>query len=772
MKNIAIITLAVLVALVWAIPSMAAITGTAHEIAGVAGGACAACHIPHASGGDRLWVENPVSGATPPTEYGTKAVSPLCGYCHYDNMGGNTGAAWSSSNVYDVESHGHAALMDDTTLPYGHEDSGLPYMDDANDGTIECTTCHNVHDDTERPFLRVDINTLCGVCHGTRLHQGSGWESYTYNTAPTLAAWGASLGTDNPGSHPVGTDILGDTASTTKPVNIPNIMRVATTSGPTNWTLGGHLTDGGTDQTTGGVICISCHAVHGIQYDSGFTTSGLDAGGADDTAPWANFLAVEQAAVTIGPLNRSVANGEGEANYLCEACHTGTTPDSVYNHSAVNTSAPNPGATAFGHPVDDMNVINPGDWVTAFPADWPEGPGYTGSDSDPNVICQSCHGVHIAADAARDDYAVAGNPSASTYMLRDSNAQICSTCHTAAPGHHPVGKTYNSVGADYLTNTTGAGSDTLDCATCHSANGAHNWTGAGSVGLDPNWVPVENARYATYDTDLGKTCMDCHYQLTGVFRYSPLLQDGGSGGMEDEAGYEDHGDVSHYIGEIDPRAVYTLGANNDNYWTAGDGTGLGGAINPQTTDWSTAGGVAGGYSRFGGDATTPVIVCESCHELEPDKSNATHLLLGEVFTDQAQGAMARDTDQFCEGCHLPVGTHPLTGDTVGRTGAGLSTDTTVDWLDDPSAAGTTGPTMGSVAQGTMSCDSCHQVHDAPDEALTFILDVDPGYLSSVGQTVTDGSTAAYSTSYANIIDDKSSNMVNYQGFCDKCHPYE
>jgi predicted CXXCH cytochrome family protein len=771
MKKLAIIAVAVAVALVWSIPAMAAITGTAHEISGVAGGACAACHIPHASGGDRLWVENPVSG-TAPTEYGSKAVSPLCGYCHYSNMGGNTGAAWSSSNVYGPQSHGHANLMNGDSEPYGHEASGLPYMADAADGDIECTTCHNVHDDSERPFLRLDVNVLCGACHGSRLHLGAGgWESYTVATAPTMGAWGASLGAANPGSHPVGTDILGDTGDASKPVTIPNIMRVATTTGPTNWTLGGHLTDGSTSQTTGGVICVTCHAVHGIQYDSGFTTSGLDSGGADNTAPYVNFLAVEQASVTIAPLNRSVANGQGEANYLCEACHTGTAPAGAYNHSATNSSAPNPGATAYGHPVDDMSVINTGNWVSAFPTSWPSGPGYTASDSDPNVICQSCHGVHIAADAARDDY-TSGVPSASTYMLRNSNSAICGDCHQAAPGHHPIGDTFNGNGADYLTNVAAGAGNVLSCSTCHSEDGAHNWTGAGAVGIDPNWKPTDNARAATYDTDMSKTCMDCHYNITGTTRYSPLLQD--SSGMEAEAGYEDHGDASHYIGVINLRSNYTLGSGNSNYWLATDTTGLGGKINPQTTAWGAAQGGVGGYSRFGGTAATPVVVCESCHELEPDKSNATHLLLGQVFTDQANGAMARTTDLFCEGCHLPKGTHPLTGDTVGRTGSAVATDlgATIPWLQSPSASGTTGPAMGSAAQDTMSCDSCHQVHDAPDKSRTFILDVDPAYLSTNGQTLTNGTTSDYSTSYVTPADAKGANMLNYQGFCDKCHPYE
>ena len=77
MKKFLYLALAVCLAALWAGTSFAAITGTAHEITGTAGGSCAACHIPHAASGDRLWVEAPVSGA-PPAAYGTSLrVLPL-----------------------------------------------------------------------------------------------------------------------------------------------------------------------------------------------------------------------------------------------------------------------------------------------------------------------------------------------------------------------------------------------------------------------------------------------------------------------------------------------------------------------------------------------------------------------------------------------------------------------------------------------------------------------------------------------------------------------
>ncbi len=789
-KTLSILLLVAGLALLGALPAAAGISGTAHDISGgtIVGGACAACHLPHGSTGEagaRLWVQDP-SDYTDLAFVG--AVAPLCGYCHWAAGGGNTGPAWSDDYVYGLLSHGR--WMNTVTLPEGQVASGLPYMDDQNDGVIECTSCHNVHDDPtgtggtgNAPFLQAGIDELCSGCHGNRRYEtGTGWIEGSTALSAAMGAWGSSLGLTNPGSHPVGTDIQQDDTDTGgSPITIPNIMRVGTAAPAGGWTLGGHLTGGATTQGAGGVSCVTCHAVHGTQYDSLYISSGLATNGNDDVTPNENFLVVYQDGATLS--GRFVANGQGDYNSLCEACHYSSSVVLDIGYGASTTDNPNPGGTSFGHPVDDMDVINPGNWVSSFPGGYPTGLGWAGVTPNPAVICSSCHGTHITADAARADN-VNANVASSQYILRNAMGNICADCHTTSPGHHPVGIEFNSTGVDYLTNTgTGVGNssatEVLDCATCHASGGAHNWTDAGAVGLDSAWVPADNARAVQYDGDLSKTCMDCHYNLNGSANYNPVLTSGPDAGISTEAAYELHGDGTHYIGKLDPRGNYTLGTDNDSYWLS---TALGGAINPQTTSWDgIANGVAGGLSRFGGTGVgaDTVLVCESCHELEPDKNNTngTHLLLGE-YTEQVNGSYTRNTEEFCEGCHLPAGTHPQYADTIGRT-EGDPLNTSIDavtrpWLANP---GSGGPTMGDGATDEFTCDSCHQPHSAATEAVTFILDVDTSVAGTQLDNTTDapvlayGTNSDYSDTYANAYDDQTS-MVVYQGFCNICHPYE
>ncbi|MBE0617291.1 MAG: cytochrome c3 family protein, partial [Proteobacteria bacterium] len=643
MRRIGLLGLAGLAGLLLSTSAGAVIIGTAHETTPAAGGgACGACHIPHAGGANRLW---PASAGTTNT---VGVVSPLCGSCH-DSTGGYSstmGAAASDAYVYGAASHG--VLMDQTTagLPSGTAPaaSGLEYV--GATGVFECTTCHNVHDDQSyRPFLRDTLNQLCARCHtGRHFTDGTLSEGGTV----TSGTWGGLTytGLANPGSHPVGTDVTGELDGVTadSQVWIPAQMRVTfdadvTDGGGGQWSLGGKLTDAA---GTEGVTCVTCHAVHGIQHD------GDDAGNTGIVAlpPVANFLAIEQASTTgITGYSRSGANGEGDTNNgLCEGCHgvvNATTLNSPTGYAG--TYAVNPGATGtFTHPVDDWDAqydVN----VTAFPTDWPVG-SLTNTNMAPSVICESCHQPHPAAEiaAGRADVATTGGE----YILRDSAANVCGRCHSSGfAGHHPIGMTYDSTGVSYLANVTGATGDTLQCATCHTASGAHNWTQPAGVGLDTAWLPLNNGRTNVQATEMinpnmSKTCMDCHYFMDGHgASVSPTLQ--GADGMDLPDGSGTYSEAeyqfvaqsmgTHYIGAMDITAPTSWRGDgsgpdtNGNTWTAPRVD-----ILSTSHTWAGLPGGGAGYSRFGGTAlTAPAVVCESCHEIEPDRNVADqHLLLG------------------------------------------------------------------------------------------------------------------------------------------------
>ncbi len=741
--------LAIFAVLLWAGPSGAVITGTAHETAVGAAGACSACHIPHGGGTDRLWPSTPGGGTY------TGTVAGLCSSCHYSDGGyaASMSAAASDTFVYHANSHG--TLMNRGNEPWSTDvdASGLPY---ATQGlNFECTSCHNVHDDTNRPFLRDSTEALCARCHTNRHFVGG---TLSEGGSVTPGAWGglSNTGASNPGSHPIGTDITGelDTGSPDSVVTIPTSLDIVRSADVAGWVLGPKTT-----ATGGGVTCVTCHAVHGAQDDGDNTGGNVPAA---DTSPNVNYLAVAQASVAAawtdpgGGSQRSVANGNGDFNALCETCHgvgnnPASDPQGAFSDATHNV---NPGAAStFSHPIDTYGASSAAG-VTEFSAlmPWPVGGGMTaGANVDPIPICESCHAPHPAAELeapVRTDVGPDGGP----WLLRGSTAgSFCQECHTAFASHHPVGMTYNSAGASYLANASGGAGDTLDCTTCHS--GAHNWSAASAVALDGSWVPTDNGRSTTqatdmFNADMSKTCMDCHYGMDGhAASVSPTLGTGATVTLEADFQTVDQSMGTHYIGLIHD-------TNTNWYGSAGDAPTV--SIYNTGANWSgvdTA--YADGWSRFGGtnSADNRVIVCESCHELEPDKNKGiTHLLLA-PYTEGSNGDDG-DTDgrdDLCEACHgVPPGTHAVTGKTVSRTGT--TPNTSASWLRSP--------IIGDATLGTnkISCDSCHQPHDANSASYTFILDapvsiatpsINPVVGAGTVETTNPAETPAYAdTTYA------------------------
>lgn len=175
----------------------AGITGTAHDFSGNGWGStelCIFCHTPHNSNttvvAAPLW-NHAVTNATftlytsatlNATGLAAGGVSKLCLSCHdgtvaIDSYGTRTGTQLMT---------GSAKLGTDLTNdhPIGFTyDAALATADGALvtpastsqvvanvplfAGKLECATCHNVHDNTNDPFLRVSnaASALCLKCH-------------------------------------------------------------------------------------------------------------------------------------------------------------------------------------------------------------------------------------------------------------------------------------------------------------------------------------------------------------------------------------------------------------------------------------------------------------------------------------------------------------------------------------------------------------------------------------------------------------------------------
>jgi len=784
MRNRFLLIAIVLALAVAAGPAFAGVQGTAHQSPSGSQGACSACHIPHGGVGgaaSRLWPVTPTTTATSPVVV-VGTVASLCASCHLSTgaYSSSMGAAVSDTLAY--HNLGHGGQMTGADMPLGNAmaTSGLPYVTNT---TLECTSCHNVHDDTNRPFLRAEMDALCSFCHSNRMFKDGAENS---GSTAVKGAWvvATRVGNANPGSHPVGTDVTGNVSGGATPITMAGNFIVAKTAAAGTWSLGGHLSDNnGTGASTGGVTCNSCHAVHGIQPDGGAATP-----------PTANFLVVAQASGTNeGVSGRTIASGDGSAgNDLCEACHVGTAPAGYGGTRIVN-----PGGGTGTHPVDDYAALY--NAVGAFQSDnatlnWPASSTASGTVGQA-AICESCHTPHPLANIGRATIKFAGGTTITPYILRDTTVNICNDCHSSAIGeHHPVGANISNAlagAASYLP----AGA-TLTCGTCHGggAGGAHNWAGRAQVAMASGWKPANNARglrYAPTNADISSTCIDCHLDLDATAsNTSPTLHNGtvGYGGANnavDVTNYTNLGTGSHYLGPV-AAAWFTA----KNIPTQGSTTRATiGTFNALTDNWTVAnfpGAASNGWSRFGGSAAAPIIVCESCHSVVPGQNVGNHMLLASYFEGQSSVSSSFSFDTLCEGCHgVPTGTHQQSFDNVARTSAALNTSagsSTRPWIRASAPAGTpTGGTAGTSTwltggpgTGQVTCDSCHQVHDANTQGASLILEAPDA-------NVTGGAPAEITS--ANYY---GGNAINYRlkqlspavgtmpdvsRFCDQCHTY-
>lgn len=729
--------------------------------------------------GHRTWVEG--FSADEPSGLVTK----LCATCH--RSGGAHGATMSSAvsddNVYHPNSHGQKMALANPPTSTDTNGSGLSNIM-TSEGIFQCSTCHEPHSDTFRPFLATDMTSICAGCHQRR-----SFVNGVEQSGPSAASgnWGLNkfTGPSNPGSHPVGEDVIGGRVNGV-PVEINCFFRIEFAPEPGFWSLGPHLSNG----FYGGVVCLTCHAVHGVDLDR-------DAYGdmVISTPPDPCFLAVPQSEGMVTGYGRPVANGSGRSNFLCEACHgldgnPMTTPEG--DPWSDDRHQVNPGkSNRFSHPVDsypslrDMGVL-------AFPDGWPEGdPLLAGKDVSPTPICETCHTPHPAAalSSKRQDV-VTG---AGEYILRApvtgtrGESLLCEQCHDSEiPGHHPIYRTFDSSGVPYLRGARAGSTDILTCSTCHS--NAHGWTSPGLAGLDERWLPTDNGRSTIqvedmYNPDMSKTCMDCHYFMdSDGASISPTmgLRQTVIDSSDEEYKYYEVAEKSmgtHYIGLIhEDNTTWRYTPILDLFST--------------TKSWKAQGagyeeGLADGWSRFGGVNSngSRVLVCESCHELQGSRNNGfKHLLLapyeeGKNGLDEYRGD-GDGHDILCEACHgVPQGSHPMTGSEVTKTEELMNPE--ADWVRQELLGYAT---VGK-SEAALSCDSCHQPHDANSNSSTFILDVPetitsssnnfsiqkgdimPGYSQFLGSTSEykefDGSPGTYTS--------PRTGPITYHALCLSCH---
>ena len=662
MKNIAVLLLSLAAVLAFEPLAVAGIVNSPHDIAAqkytIIGrqeekkNVCNYCHVPHRAKGARLWA------TTPPSLKGWGRVGPLCYSCH-DGVAIVSPNVDASNTVFNPRSHG----LDKSKFPAGDDmsSSGLPYTGASNNNMIECSTCHNPHDDTNRPFLRVPINLLCEKCHKNRENSG-----YGINNAEGTHPVHKLPVDETGGPSPI---VVQDDFKTKFPDPYPS--ENGKYAQGVHWTLGGHLSEG--DQGT--IECTTCHSIHGKE----------------GTGPVADNL------LSKDPV-------DSNSNEFCEGCHRGQRADGLSS-----PPFPNPGGSTAPrtyHPADNDNCNGPGRKVEINePPGWPFGKGG-------EILCTTCHTPH---------HALKDSPILRPPVTQKT---FCEECHSKPFSHHPTGnlltggainsgESHAATREPFIPSTFPAGitygqvtSGWLYCSTCHRAHNAGcspllvtdcGDGGACSICLqchpkfNPTWQTDDRYKATHFLGDPTQSVMD-HVTITGnVFGTEPDYYDQYPP-MNREA-WPDSGLKSTYGGPngntITCCSCHSFEVGNVTAGDADQSPYTGPILAPGYQPEDLISGLlarAGSYKEW----------------LESDVFRFT------VGGDR--GTIQKTTKYLCTGCHgLTPNTHP-------EGGEGLTHP-----LMNAEAQNDATPPAKLTFNRHVNCESCHTPHEADSRGGFFIL---------------------------------------------------
>lgn len=681
----------------------AAIDNTPHDMTTVTTYTlCEICHVPHgAAGSERLWRTTYTIGAT---GWDATITGTLCAdACHGASPAiAGTGAHNVSGTVYGAGAHQGTIANIDTISSSRDSSGGTPYTDAHGykywpaggqvAGWMECTTCHNVHDDTYRPFIRQSaaatasqagsVDALCEGCHDRD------------NVTPGRGATNtqAANDTNSYSQHP--SSVAYVNTGYTPLINLKAVFPVsmAETRGATGRgtvsaanPLGGHLLDPG--GSTGNMGCATCHAVHGNEGPT-ITT---------------DLLAVDNAL--------PVAD-------LCESCHDGG-------------AATNVGAGGDDHPIDVVRGTGTVLGNIAATTSYETGLAWPTTGVSPNQIagCTSCHSAHYgrpATSITRDgDGGNADGWCASCHNLADAQplAHHSNTGNDTAPlsivscedCHVGVGVAGEMNAHQGFAEITWAADQSAFCNACHNGVSAAPFNGGGATpagGVNPT-TGYEGSLPARFGTDRSAGAASAH--RIGA------TNSGTNANMRNAA-------------------WFTEGATS--YYSKWGGAAASAGYGAQTV--------------APGGANGNTILCYSCHNIMGNVGLSTDAavnvagagtvsatsgyennLLLYPYQDDGTGvgnAGAAVGSKLCIGCHNgvavamatiddvtngPAGTHPVRWSATNSSTISAAVDAgrAITMLVTTAGDGTTAdqaaaPNLASYpAADRMDCDSCHRAHD-------------------------------------------------------------
>ena len=689
--------------------AIAGVVGSNHDmilkytLAGAArrAGTCSFCHIPHKAGGDKLWASSYTTG----TGWRAETISQLCYTCHGTGTGYNE--ALELNPFGSTNKHGRTTA----TLISSGDIGALPgTVEVTASGDLKCTSCHDVHNNDSRPFLRYsgagtfNFQAHCETCH---LHRANATGQGTTNIVASAAAGNFSQHPTDKAISASNSHLEAFVAVAAEFNQVPGVQGAAQSF----WNLGGHRNDG---LATGNMTCATCHAVHGNETAVFTAADGNTQVGAEVTGY--NALLVRNGAQTT------------VSAAICTGCHA--------NVMVAGVGA-GPGSTGLSHPIDTVRstwsvtgILGPGAPVGS----------YWGTNSGDVIVCESCHDMHYGSSSTS---LLRGPIDGPNVLTSNSN---CDACHSTStmPNHHPAGVVYTGI-AGPLTRTTAfnwgtyafgtagpaysfATGGVMTCGTCHGGSGAHNIPGA-----FPGLTSVNSC------SDM---CVDCHTTnpstytaTTGIATQSTTVTTQASHfvGTLSTAGYVrtavwgSTGLASKYCTtntQIICESCHTLKINT-------------GTLPGPTSSNSTAVGTA---------------VRANVRLLLERNGN-----LNSVYNTSITGTNA----DMCTGCH---GGSP----TGGTAQAGTATHPTISMGMTVAA---TAPIQAKIVAGTVSlnganmvnCESCHRPHDAAAGSGALILEA-----AGTASTKTAGPGAV---AFDRATGNGGANYTEEATFCNYCHSY-
>ena len=146
------------------------LAGTSHDFTDITGSddeGCVMCHLPFGTSGNKGGADEPVVYGSVLEVDGAETMgteTALCLSCH-DGVSGPSVGGFDGSHPVSVAYD--ASAMPGLRPAAEVEERGLRLVTGDGGVRVECTSCHNAHDNTGGSFLRIsnEGSAICLACH-------------------------------------------------------------------------------------------------------------------------------------------------------------------------------------------------------------------------------------------------------------------------------------------------------------------------------------------------------------------------------------------------------------------------------------------------------------------------------------------------------------------------------------------------------------------------------------------------------------------------------